>query len=75
VWGVLEDDAAGNSFDLFQEKAQLAVIGHGLTHFVELRLGERNRDGFGCHLASPLVTGAAALAGPAVLDRTLANQA
>ena len=71
--GGLEDDAAGKLLHLFEVLTKLSVIKGGLLHLNKLVWGQGDRDSFLCHLASPLITGAAPFAGGTILDRALAD--
>ncbi len=63
----IEDDTAGEFFQLFELVTERAIIVGRLFHLDELLRGEGKGDGFLCHLAGPLVTGTAAFAGGAIL--------
>jgi len=75
VWSFLEYNLARDLFHNSELSSQLAVIGYGFAQLGELFAGQSHRYGFLCHFASPLVASPSALAGRAILDRTLANVA
>ena len=71
----IEDNAAGEFFELFELLAERAIIVGRRFHLDELLRCQGDSDGFLRHLAGPLVTRTAPLASSAILDRTLTNVA